>query len=393
MTTKPEDHGFDTRAIHAGQAPDPHTGAIIPNLTLSATFQQSEPGNPALGYEYGRVGNPNRDILETQLQALEGSRFASTFSTGLAAEDALLRVLLSPGDTILVADDVYGGTYRLITEVFGPWGVTTVFVDMTDLAQVEAAITAHSPRVIWVETPSNPLMKITDLKAVAALATNATVVVDSTFATPYIQRPLELGVDVVVHSTTKYLGGHSDVMGGVVVTNDAELAEKVAFHQVSAGATLSPFDSWLTTRGIKTLAVRMERHCSNAEALATRLAGDTRVSRVLYPGLLEHPGHAIARDQMRLFGGMVTIELPTAQAARTFVTSTELFRLAGSLGSVDSLVNHPFTMTHAALQGTPHELPETLVRFSVGIESIDDLVADVDQALDQARTKALDRTV
>ena len=388
MTTQPEEPGFATRAIHAGQAPDPHTGAIVSNLTLSATFQQSEPGNPALGYEYGRVGNPNRDILENQLQALEGSRFASTFSTGLAAEDALLRVLLAPGDTILVADDVYGGTYRLVTEVFGPWGISTVFVDMTDLDQVEAAITSHSPRVIWVETPSNPLMKITDLTAVAALATNATLVVDSTFATPYLQRPLTLGADVVVHSTTKYLGGHSDVMGGVVLTNDEALAEKVAFHQTSAGATLSPFESWLTTRGIKTLAVRMERHCFNALALAEHLSGDARVTRVLYPGLPDHPGHKIAQVQMRLFGGMVTIELPTPEAARKLVTSTKLFRLAGSLGSVDSLVNHPFTMTHAALQGTPHELPETLVRFSVGIESMEDLIADVDQALDQALSQA-----
>ena len=388
MTTQPEEPGFATRAIHAGQAPDPHTGAIVSNLTLSATFQQSEPGNPALGYEYGRVGNPNRDILENQLQALEGSRFASTFSTGLAAEDALLRVLLAPGDTILVADDVYGGTYRLVTEVFGPWGISTVFVDMTDLDQVEAAITSHSPRVIWVETPSNPLMKITDLTAVAALATNATLVVDSTFATPYLQRPLTLGADVVVHSTTKYLGGHSDVMGGVVLTNDEALAEKVAFHQTSAGATLSPFESWLTTRGIKTLAVRMERHCSNALALAEHLVGDARVMRVLYPGLPDHPGHKIAQEQMRLFGGMVTIELPAPEVARKLVTSTKLFRLAGSLGSVDSLVNHPFTMTHAALQGTPHELPETLVRFSVGIESMEDLIADVDQALDQALSQA-----
>ena len=388
MTTQPEQPGFATRAIHAGQAPDPHTGAIVSNLTLSATFQQSDPGNPALGYEYGRVGNPNRDILENQLQALEGSRCASTFSTGLAAEDALLRVLLAPGDSILVADDVYGGTYRLVTEVFGPWGISTVFVDMTDLDKVEAAITSHSPRVIWVETPSNPLMKITDLKAVAALATNVTLVVDSTFATPYLQRPLTLGADVVVHSTTKYLGGHSDVMGGVVLTNDEALAEKVAFHQTSAGATLSPFESWLTTRGIKTLAVRMERHCSNALALAEHLSGDARVSRVLYPGLPDHPGHKIAQEQMRLFGGMVTIELPAPEVARKLVTSTKLFRLAGSLGSVDSLVNHPFTMTHAALQGTPHELPETLVRFSVGIESIEDLLADVDQALDQALSQA-----
>ena len=388
MTTQPEEPGFATRAIHAGQAPDPHTGAIVSNLTLSATFQQSEPGNPALGYEYGRVGNPNRDILENQLQALEGSRCASTFSTGLAAEDALLRVLLAPGDTILVADDVYGGTYRLVTEVFGPWGITTVFVDMTDLDKVEAAITSHSPRVIWVETPSNPLMKITDLKAVAALATNATLVVDSTFATPYLQRPLTLGADVVVHSTTKYLGGHSDVMGGVILTNDEALSEKVSFHQTSAGATLSPFESWLTTRGIKTLAVRMERHCSNALALAEHLVGDARVMRVLYPGLPDHPGHKIAQEQMRLFGGMVTIELPAPEVARKLVTSTKLFRLAGSLGSVDSLVNHPFTMTHAALQGTPHELPETLVRFSVGIESMEDLIADVDQALDQALSQA-----
>jgi cystathionine gamma-synthase len=383
VSPSPDSHGFATRAIHAGQAPDPTTGAIIPTLTLSATFQQSEPGNPGLGYEYGRVGNPNRDILETQLRALENASFASTFATGLAAEDALLRVLLTPGDTILVADDVYGGTYRLVTDVFGPWGVTAVFVDMTNPEELKQAIATHQPRVIWVETPSNPLMKITDIALVASLS-RATLVVDSTFATPYLQHPLELGADVVVHSTTKYLGGHSDVMGGVVVTNNAEIAEKVAFQQTSAGAVLSPFESWLTTRGIKTLAVRMERHCQNAAALAERLSEDPRVSRVYYPGLPNHPGHAVAADQMRLFGGMVTIEVASPGVARKLVTSTELFRLAGSLGSVDSLVNHPATMTHAALQGTPQALPETLVRFSVGIESLEDLVADIDQALGKA---------
>jgi cystathionine gamma-synthase len=288
--------------------------------------------------------------------------------------------VLRPGDTILVADDVYGGTYRLVTEVFGPWGVTAVFVDMTNPEELKQAIATHTPRVIWVETPSNPLMKITDLAFVASLS-EATLVVDSTFATPYLQRPLELGADVVVHSTTKYLGGHSDVMGGVVITNNAEIAEKVAFQQTSAGAVLSPFESWLTTRGIKTLAVRMERHCQNAAALAERLSGDSRVSRVYYPGLPTHPGHKIASDQMRLFGGMVTIELASPEVARKLVTFTKLFRLAGSLGSVDSLVNHPATMTHAALSGTPQALPETLVRFSVGIESLEDLVADIDHAL------------
>lgn len=380
----PHEQGFATRAIHAAASVNPITGAIIPSIDLSVTFEVDAPGNPSTGYEYSRVGNPNRDMLERQLASLENAAHAVTFATGLAAEDALLRCVLAPGDTILLGDDVYGGTYRLVTGTFVRWGVSVEVVDASDIAAVAAAIDTHKPRVIWLETPSNPLMKITDIRGVAQLSGDALVVVDGTFATPYLQRPLELGADVVVHSTTKYLGGHSDVMGGVVVTNSDQIAADVSLHQASAGAVLSPFESWLTMRGVKTLAVRMEAHCANAAAIASALAVDPRVAAVYYPGLPEHPGHALAKAQMTHCGGMLSLELATESQARMFLASTTLFSLAGSLGSIDSLVNHPATMTHVALQGTPLEISPCVVRLSVGIESIEDLLADIDQALARA---------
>jgi cystathionine gamma-synthase len=382
MTEAPK-HGFATRAIHVG-CPNPLTGAIIPSIDLSVTFEVDEPGNPSTGYEYSRVGNPGRHMLEAQLASLENAAFATTFATGLAAEDALLRSILRPGDTILLADDVYGGTYRLLNDVFTPWGVTLAVVDSSDLEAVSRAIDEHSPKAIWIETPSNPLMKITDIGGISEVAGDAVVVVDGTFATPYLQRPLELGADVVVHSTTKYLGGHSDVMGGAVLTNNPAVATSVAALQSAGGAVLSPFESWLTMRGIKTLAVRMDQHCRNAQAIADALAADQRVTHVYYPGLSDHPGHGLAATQMSGFGGMLSLELRSEKQARAFLKATQLFSLAGSLGSVDSLVNHPATMTHSALQGTPLEVSPSIVRLSVGIESTEDLLADIDQALDVA---------
>ena len=383
MTTT--DHqGFATRAIHATSPGNPSTRAIIPSIDLSVTFGIDAPGNPDGGYEYSRVGNPGRDALQHQLATLEGASHAITFATGLAAEDALLRSLLKPGDTVLLGDDVYGGTYRLLTGVFGRWGITVVTVDTSDLSAVGRAVAEHSPAVIWLETPSNPLMTITDIAAVAHLSGDAVVVVDGTFATPYLQRPLSLGADVVVHSTTKYLGGHSDVMGGVVATNHDHIAEAVSEHQSAAGAVLSPFESWLTMRGIKTLALRMEKHCDNAETIAQALHADPRVKRVYFPGLEHHPGRDIAQAQMTRMGGMLSLELDSAEQAHAFVAATTLFTLAGSLGSVDSLVNHPATMTHAALEGTPNEISPTIIRLSVGIEDVEDLLADLDQALTHA---------
>ena len=378
--TKAPKHGFATRAIHAA-SPNPRTGAIIPSIDLSVTFEVDEPGNPSTGYEYSRVGNPGRHLLEAQLASLENAAFATTFATGLAAEDAILRSILRPGDTILLGDDVYGGTYRLLNDVFTPWGVTLAVVDSSDLDAVARAIEQHSPKAIWIETPSNPLMKITDIRGISELSGDAVVVVDGTFATPYLQRPLELGADVVVHSTTKYLGGHSDVMGGAVLTNNPEVATSVAALQSAGGAVLSPFESWLTMRGIKTLAVRMDQHCRNAHAIADALATDQRVTHVYYPGLSDHPGHGLAATQMSGFGGMLSLELRNEKQARAFLKATRLFSLAGSLGSVDSLVNHPATMTHSALQGTPLEVSPSIVRLSVGIESTEDLLADIDQAL------------
>jgi cystathionine gamma-synthase len=376
-------NGFNTRAVHAGQAPDPTTGAVIPPLYQTTTFAQDGIGQLRNGYEYGRGTNPTRDSLQAQLAALEGAEHAFSFSSGLAAEDALIRAALRPGDHIVLGNDAYGGTYRLINRVLGDWGVTNSAVDMSDLDAVEKAVASGNTRMVWVETPSNPMMKITDIAAIAAVAkkAGALLVVDNTFATPYLQQPLSFGADVVVHSTTKYIGGHSDASGGAVVLNDAELAEKIGFIQFAVGAVSAPMEAWLTTRGLKTLGVRMDRHSSNALAIAQWLTTREEVERVYYPGLADHPGHELAARQMRGFGGMISVSFKGGeQAARTVAESTELFTLAESLGGIESLMNYPSEMTHASVKGTELAVPENLVRLSVGIEDVEDLIEDLDKA-------------
>lgn len=384
MGSTNDHHGFSTRAIHAGQTPDETTGAVIPPVHFSTTYAQDGIGGLRNGYEYGRGTNPTRDALQQQLASLEGGAHAFSFASGLAAEDALLRAVLEPGDHVLMGDDVYGGTHRLVRRVFGQWGIGLTTMDFSDLDGVRTMIGQLTPKVLWLETPSNPLMKVTDVTALAEIAHEAgiLVVVDNTFATPYLQTPLALGADVVVHSTTKYLGGHSDVVGGALVLNDDDLASRVGFQQFAAGAVSGPMDAWLTTRGIKTLAVRMDRHCHNAQAVAEAMVGHAGVARVLYPGLADHPGHELAARQMRGFGGMVSLDLAGGEAAaRRFCESLEVFTLAESLGGVESLVNYPSEMTHASVRGTALEVPASIVRLSVGIEDAADLVADVEQAL------------
>ncbi len=376
---------FSTRAIHAGQEPDGPTGAVIPPIHLTSTYVQDGVGGMRNGYEYSRAGNPTRDSLQTLLADLDGGVAAYSFASGLAAEDALLRAALRPGARVVMGNDVYGGTHRLVSRLHVPWGVELVVVDMSDLDQVRAALQgAPEETVLWVETPTNPLMKIADIAGLATLGheAGALVVVDNTFASPYLQQPLSLGADVVVYSTTKYLGGHSDVVGGAVVLADQELAAKVQFLQFGAGAISSPFDAFLTTRGIKTLAVRMERHSANAQAVAEALVAAPGVERVYYPGLTDHPGHDVAARQMRGFGGMLSVALSGGpDAARRFAESTELFALAESLGGVESLIGYPSEMTHASVKGTELAVPENVVRLSVGIEDAGDLVADLQQAL------------
>ena len=378
-------HDFATRAIHAGQAPDPTTGAVIPPIYQTSTFVQDGVGNYRNGYEYARGGNPTRTSLETLLADLEGATHAFSFSSGLAGEDTLLRAILKPGDRIVMGNDVYGGTHRLVNRVLVPWGIRLDTVELTDLDAVRTAL-ADGAAVLWVETPSNPLMKISDIQVLAEIghAAGAIVVVDNTFASPYLQNPLALGADVVTHSTTKYLGGHSDVLGGAVATSNADIAEKVGFLQFAVGAVSGPMDAWLTTRGIKTLAVRIERHSANALAIAEALVGHPAINRVYYPGLASHPGHDIAARQMRGFGGMLSFTLKGgADAALRVVSSTEVFLLAESLGGVESLIGYPSEMTHASVRGTELEVPDDLVRLSVGIEGADDLVADILQALEK----------
>ncbi len=376
---------FSTRAVHAGQEPDGPTGAVIPPIHLTSTYVQDGVGGMRNGYEYSRAGNPTRDSLQTLLADLDGGVAAYSFASGLAAEDALLRATLVPGARVVMGNDVYGGTHRLVSRLHVPWGVELVVVDMSDTDRVRAALEgAPAQTVLWVETPTNPLMKIADIAALAEIghAAGAVVVVDNTFASPYLQQPLSLGADVVVYSTTKYLGGHSDVVGGAVVLADEELAAKVQFLQFGAGAISSPFDAFLTTRGIKTLAVRMERHSRNAQAVAEALVGAPGVERVYYPGLAEHPGHDVAARQMRGFGGMLSVALRGGpEAARRFAESTEVFALAESLGGVESLIGYPSEMTHASVKGTELAVPENVVRLSVGIEDAGDLVADLQQAL------------
>ncbi len=377
-------HGFSTRAIHVGQEFDPTTGAVIPPVHFSTTYAQDGIGNLRGGYEYGRGGNPTRDALQKQLASLEGGTHAFSFASGLAAEDALLRAVLRPGDHVLMGNDVYGGTHRLVRRIFGDWNIGLTTIELDDMAAVRSALADTGARVLWLETPSNPLMKITDITALAevAHAAGALVVVDNTFATPYLQQPLGLGADVVVHSTTKYLGGHSDVIGGAVVTSDDELASKVGFHQFAAGAVSGPLDAWLTTRGIKTLAVRMDRHSASAHALASAIEGHSAVARVYYPGLPSHPGHELAARQMSDFGGMLSLELAGgAAAARAFAEGLHVFSLAESLGGVESLVNYPSEMTHASVRGTALEVSDAIIRLSVGLEDVDDLLADVQQSL------------
>lgn len=377
-------HGFATRAIHVGQEFDPTTGAIIPPIYQTSTFVQDGVGGLRGGYEYGRAGNPTRTSLETLLASLEGGARALSFASGLAAEDALLRAVLRPGDHVVLGNDVYGGTHRLINRIHGAWEVRNTTVDLGDLDAVRTALAVERTRVLWIETPSNPLMKISDLAALVALghAADAVVVVDNTFASPALQLPLSFGADVVVHSTTKYLGGHSDVIGGALVFADGGLAEKAQFIQFAAGAVSSPMDAWLTVRGIKTLAVRMQRHSRNAQAIAEALVGRPGVDAVYYPGLPDHPGHDLAAAQMSGFGGMLSVALSGgAAAARRFVESTEVFQLAESLGGVESLVGYPSEMTHASVRGTALEVPDNVIRLSVGIEDVADLLADVDQAL------------
>lgn len=375
--------GFASLAVHAGQEFDPATGAVIPPVHFSTTYAQDGIGGLRGGYEYGRSGNPTRTALQTQLAALEGGAHAFSFASGLAAEDALLRAVLTPGDEVLLGSDVYGGTHRLLARVLGPWGVGLRVVDMSDLEAVRAAVADRAPRIVWVETPSNPLLRITDIAGLAAIGheAGALVVVDNTFATPALQQPLALGADVVVHSTTKYLGGHSDVVGGAVILNDDALAEKIGFLQYAVGAVSGPLDAWLTTRGIKTLDVRMQRHSENAAAISAFLQRHERVAAVYYPGLEAHPGHEIAARQMSRFGGIVSLALESGEAARRFAESTRLFQLAESLGGVESLVNYPDAMTHASVRGTEAAVPVEVVRLSVGIESVDDLLADVERAL------------
>ncbi|KQO96896.1 cystathionine gamma-synthase [Leifsonia sp. Leaf264] len=376
---------FATRAIHAGQEFDPTTGAVIPPIYQTSTFVQESIGQLRGGYEYARSGNPTRTSLETLLAALEGGKHGLSFASGLAAEDTLLRAVLQPGDHVVLGNDVYGGTYRLINRVHGAWGIRNTPVDLADLDAVKAAVATDATRILWIETPSNPLMKISDVAALVEIGheAGAIVVVDNTFASPALQQPMALGADVVVHSTTKYLGGHSDVIGGGLVINDDELHEKVKFLQFAAGPVSAPMDAFLTIRGIKTLDVRMQRHSANAQAIAEALVGHSALEAVYYPGLPSHPGHELAARQMSAFGGMLSIAVVGgADAARAFAESLEVFQLAESLGGVESLVNYPSAMTHASVKGTELEVPENIVRLSVGIEDVDDLVADVLQALE-----------
>ena len=375
---------FDTRAIHVGQAFDPTTGAIIPPIYQTSTFVQDGVGGLRGGYEYGRSGNPTRTALEQLLASLEGGRRAFAFSSGLAGEDALLRAVLKPADRVVLGNDAYGGTHRLIDRIHGAWGVLNTTVDLTDLGAVRDALSAEPTRILWIESPSNPLMKISDIAALAELAhgVGALVVVDNTFASPALQQPIALGADVVVHSATKYLGGHSDVIGGAVIVNDVDLAERVAFQQFAAGAILAPQEAWLTIRGIKTLGIRMQRHSQNALEIANWLAGHPAIERVYYPGLSSHPGHQLAARQMSDFGGMLSLALAGgAPAARHLAESTHLFQLAESLGGVESLIGYPTEMTHASVRGTALEVPDNVVRLSVGIEEVSDLIADLEAAL------------
>ena len=381
MSCHQGDWGFETRAVHVGQEPDEVTGAVTVPISLATTFAQPAPGQHR-GYEYARTSNPTRAALERSVAGLEGARHGFAFASGMAAENALVG-LLHPGDHVVLGLDAYGGTFRLIAGIYGKRGIEWSAVDLSDPAALAGALRPET-RQVWMETPTNPMLAVADVGAVtdAAHAVGANVVVDNTFATPYLQNPLGLGADVAVHSSTKYLGGHSDVLGGFVAVNDDELAERLAFVQNAAGAVPSPFDCYLLLRGIKTLGVRMDRHCDNARAVAEHLDGHPAVDRVLYPGLPDHPGHDVAARQMRDFGGMVSFILRGGEAAAVAaVCSTKVFLLAESLGAVESLIEQPATMTHLSVADSPLAVDPGLIRLSVGIETIDDLLADLDQAL------------
>ena len=376
--------GFSSLAIHAGQEPDPLTGAVVPPIYQVSTYKQDGVGGLRGGYEYSRSANPTRTALEECLAAIEDGTRGLAFASGLAAEDCLLRTVCKPGDHVIIPNDAYGGTFRLFAKVYADWGVEWSAVDLSDLAAVRAAVQPGRTRAIWVETPSNPLLGISDLVQLAEISRSAgtLLIVDNTFATPYLQQPLALGADVVVHSTTKYIGGHSDVVGGALICADAELGGRLAFHQNAMGAVAGPFDAWLTLRGIKTLGVRMDRHCANAARIAAMLAEHAKVAEVLYPGLPGHPGHEVAAKQMRDFGGMISFRHAGGEAAALEVCNrVRVFTLGESLGGVESLIEHPGRMTHASVAGSPLEVPADLVRLSVGIEDVEDLLADLIQAL------------
>jgi cystathionine gamma-synthase len=375
--------GFATRAIHAGQDPDPATGSVIVPIHATSTYAQDGVGGLRSGYEYSRTGNPTRTALEECLAALENGRFARAFASGMAATDVFLRAVCRPGDHIVIPDDAYGGTFRLVDKVLRLWGIENTPVALSDVDAVRAACRPNT-RVVWCETPTNPMLNIADIAALSGVAhdAGARLVVDNTFASPYLQQPLELGADVVLHSTTKYVGGHSDVIGGALVTSEAELAEQIAFLRNAGGAVPGPFDAWLTLRGLKTLAIRMEQHSDNAERVVEFLTQHPRVTRVYYPGLADHPGHEIAAKQMRRFGGMVSFTVAGGEAAALDVCRrTRLFTLAESLGGVESLIEHPGRMTHASVADSVLEVPSDLIRLSVGIEDADDLVEDLRLAL------------
>ncbi|HEY2947432.1 MAG TPA: cystathionine gamma-synthase [Micromonosporaceae bacterium] len=376
-------YGFETLAIHAGQEPDPRTGAVVPPIFQTSTYAQDAVGAPRLGYEYSRSANPTRDALQDCLAALEGGRRGLGFASGLAAEDALLRTICVPGDHVVIPDDAYGGTFRLFAKVLQRWGLRWTAARISDVDAVRAAMTDRTT-VVWVETPTNPLLGIADIAALSLLAHDrgALLVVDNTFASPYLQQPIAHGADVVVHSTTKYLGGHSDVVGGALVAADEGLGAELAYHQNAMGAVNGPFDAWLTLRGVRTLGVRMDRHCDNAERIVEYLSRHPKVATVLYPGLPDHPGHETAAKQMRRFGGMISFRVAGGErAAVEACNRAQVFVLAESLGGVESLIEHPGQMTHASAAGSALEVPADLVRLSVGIETVDDLLADLEQAL------------
>ena len=383
MSDQHSHQSFETRAIHAGNTADPLTGAVVPPIYQVSTYKQDGVGGLRGGYEYSRSANPTRTALEENLAALEGGRRGLAFASGLAAEDCLLRTLLAPGDHVVIPNDAYGGTFRLFAKVVQRWGVDFSVANTSDIDSVRDAVNDRT-KLIWVETPSNPLLGITDIEAVAGVARQAGVklVVDNTFASPYLQQPLSLGADVVVHSLTKYMGGHSDVVGGALVTADEALGEELAYHQNAMGAVAGPFDSWIVLRGIKTLAVRMDRHSENATKIVEMLTQHPKVVQVLYPGLPEHPGHEVAAKQMRSFGGMISFRVEGGEAAAVEVCNrAQLFTLGESLGGVESLIEHPGRMTHASVAGSALEVPADLVRVSVGIENVEDLLADLRQAL------------